>query len=57
MFWDSYVIYMCVMDIMNVLCTGTNMSISRIRIMGMLQVNLKLFKFGDLGLQSYICNI
>ena len=29
-FRDSYVIYMCVMDIMNVLRTGMNMSISRI---------------------------
>ena len=28
---------MCVMDIMNVLRTGMNMSISRIHIMGMLQ--------------------
>ena len=31
-FQDSYVIYMCVMDIMNVLRTGMNMSISRIHI-------------------------
>ena len=31
-FPDSYVIYMCVMDIMNVLRTGMNMSISRIHI-------------------------
>ena len=29
-FRDSYVIYMCVMDIMNVLRTGMNMSISHI---------------------------
>ena len=35
-FRDSYVIYMCVMDIMNVLRTGMNMTISHIRIMGML---------------------
>ena len=28
---------MCLMDIMNVLRTGLNMSISRIRIMGMLE--------------------
>ena len=28
-FQDSYVIYMCIMDIMNVLRTGMNMSISR----------------------------
>ena len=31
-FQDSYVIYMCVMDIMNVLRTGMNVSISRIHI-------------------------
>ncbi len=31
-FWDSYVIYMCVMDIINVLRTGMNISISHIRI-------------------------
>ena len=29
---DSYVIYMCVVDIMNVLCTGMNMSISHIHV-------------------------
>ena len=36
-FRDSYgvYIYMCVMDIMNVLRTGINMYISHIRIMGM----------------------
>ena len=36
-FRDSYVIYMCVMDIMNVLRTGMNMSISRIHKLAKLQ--------------------
>ena len=38
MFWDSHVVYMCIMNIMNVLRTGMKMSFSHIRIMGILHI-------------------